>query len=101
MVARDRRARRSRVRVRVSLGIARRYKGEYDQAAVAFRTVGERWPNSRKSPDALLKLGFSQLEMKRYSEARVSLADVTRKFPDSDAAKLAAERLRRIPADAR
>ena len=83
------------------LGEAHYAKGEYDQAALAFRTVGERWPNSRKSPDALLKLGFSQLEMKRYAEARVTLADVTRKFPDSDAAKLAAERLRRIPADAR
>ncbi len=83
------------------LGEAHYAKGEYDQAATAFRTVGERWPNSRKSPDALLKLGFSQIEMKRLSEARVTLSDVTRKFPDSDAAKLAAERLRRMPADAR
>jgi tol-pal system protein YbgF len=83
------------------LGEAHYAKGEYDKAAAAFRVVGERWPNSRKSPDALLKLGFSQLELKRYSEARVTLADVTRKFPDSDAAKLAAERLSKIPADAR
>lgn len=83
------------------LGEAHYAKGDYDQAAAAFRAVGERWPNSRKSPDALLKLGFSQLEMKRYTEARVTLSDVTRRFPDSDAAKLAAERLRRIPADAR
>lgn len=83
------------------LGEAHYAKGEYDKAAAAFRVVGERWPNSRKSPDALLKLGFSQLEMKRYSEARVTLADVTRKFPDSDSARLAAERLSKIPATAR
>ena len=83
------------------LGEAHYAKGEYDQAAQSFRAVGERWPNSRKSPDALLKLGFSQIEMKRISDARVTLADVTRKFPDSDAAKLAAERLRKLPADAR
>ncbi|MEJ0040188.1 MAG: tol-pal system protein YbgF [Gammaproteobacteria bacterium] len=83
------------------LGEAHYAKGEYDRAAQSFRAVGERWPNSRKSPDALLKLGFSQIEMKRFSEARVTLADVTRKFPDSDAAKLAAERLRKLPADAR
>jgi tol-pal system protein YbgF len=83
------------------LGEAHYAKGEYDKAAMSFRAVGERWPNSRKSPDALLKLGFSQIEMKRFSEARVTLADVTRKFPDSDAAKLAAERLRKLPADAR
>ncbi len=83
------------------LGEAHYAKGEYDKAALSFRAVGERWPNSRKSPDALLKLGFSQIEMKRFSEARVTLADVTRKFPDSDAAKLAADRLRKLPADAR
>jgi tol-pal system protein YbgF len=83
------------------LGEAHYAKGEYDKAANAFRTVGERWPNSRKSPDALLKLGFSQIELKQLGAARATLSDVTRKFPDSDAAKLAAERLRRIPADAR
>jgi len=83
------------------LGEAYYATGKYDQAAQSFRTVGERWPNSRKSPDALLKLGFSQIEMKRSSDARVSLGDVVRKYPDSDAAKLAAERLRRLPADAR
>jgi len=83
------------------LGEAYYATGKYDQAAQSFKTVGERWPNSRKSPDALLKLGYSQLELKRGAEARASLGDVIRKYPDSDAAKLAAERLRRIPADAR
>ena len=83
------------------LGEAHYAKGEYDQAASAFRAVGERWPNSRKSADALLKLGFSQIELRQLPEARVTLSDVTRKYPDSDAAKLAEERLRRIPAGAR
>jgi tol-pal system protein YbgF len=83
------------------LGEAHYAKGEYDKAAAAFRAVGERWPNSRKSPDALLKLGFSQIELKQLSDARVTLADVTRRYPDSDAARLAAERLRKIPAGAR
>jgi tol-pal system protein YbgF len=79
------------------LGEAHYAKGEYDQAAAAFRVVGERWPGSRKSPDALLKLGYSQIELKQVAAARVTLSDVTRKYPDSDAAKLAAERLRRLP----
>ncbi len=83
------------------LGEAHYAKGEYDKAANAFRVVGERWPNSRKTPDAMLKLGYSQIELKQVGAARVTLSDVTRRFPDSDAAKLAAERLRRIPADAR
>ena len=70
---------------------------EYDQAANAFRIVGERWPESRKAPDALLKLGYSQIELKQVGPARVTLSDVTRKFPDSDAARLAAERLSKLP----
>ncbi len=44
----------------------------------------------------MLKLGYSQIELKQLGAARVTLSDVTRRFPDSDAAKLAAERLRRI-----
>jgi TolA-binding protein len=44
-----------------------------------------------------LKLGFSQYELKRYAQARASLVEVTRRFPDSDAAKLAQERLQHLP----
>jgi tol-pal system protein YbgF len=80
------------------LGEAHYAKGEYENAANAFRVVGERWPSSRKAPDALLKLGYAQIEMKRPADARVTLGDVTRKYPDSDAAKLAAERLQRLGA---
>jgi tol-pal system protein YbgF len=83
------------------LGEAHYARGEYDQAAAAFRIVGERWPNSRKSPDAMLKLGYSQIELKQAAQARLTLSELTRKFPDSDAAKLAAERLQRMPAGAR
>jgi tol-pal system protein YbgF len=72
---------------------------DYDNAAVAFRAVGERWPNSRKAPDALLKLGFTQYELKQSAEARATLTQVTKRFPDSEAAKLAAERLKRLPPD--
>ena len=83
------------------LGEAYYVTRDYDQAAIAFRTVGERYPNSRKSADALVKLGFTQYEQKRYAESRATLNDVVRRFPDSDSARLAADRLRRIPADAR
>ncbi len=82
------------------LGEAYYVTRDYAQAATAFRTVGERWPSSRKSADALLKLGYTQYELKQYSEARATLTDVTKRYSDSDAAKLATERLRRMPADA-
>jgi tol-pal system protein YbgF len=83
------------------LGEAYYVTRDFDQAAQAFRAVGERYPSSRKAPDALVKLGFSQFELKRYGEARATLNDVVSRFPDSDAAKLAKERLSKIPANAR
>ena len=82
------------------LGEAYYVTRDYDNAASAFRAVGERWPNSRKAPDALLKLGFAQYELKHYAEARATLTQVTTRFPDSEAAKLAAERMKRLPPDA-
>jgi tol-pal system protein YbgF len=82
------------------LGEAYYVTRDYDNAAVAFRAVGERWPNSRKAPDALVKLGFTQFELKHFSEARAALTQVTQRYPDSDAARLATERLKRLPPDA-
>jgi tol-pal system protein YbgF len=83
------------------LGEAYYVTRDYESAATAFRTVGERWPQSRKSADALLKLGFSQYELKRYSEARTTLTEVTRRYPGTDSARLASDRLQRLPAGTR
>jgi len=71
---------------------------DYDSAAEAFRAVLKKWPDSRKAPDALLKLGYTQFEQKQWSAARTTLTAVTQKYPGTDAAKLAADKLRRIPA---
>jgi tol-pal system protein YbgF len=79
------------------LGEAYYASKDYPNAAFAFKSVVDLYPSSRKVPDALLKLGFAQFEMKRFGEARTTLTDVARRFPDSDAARLASERLRRIP----
>jgi tol-pal system protein YbgF len=80
------------------LGEAYYVTRDYEKAAGAFRSVG---PQSRKASDALLKLGYSQFELKRYPEARTTLMEVQQRFPDSDAARLAAERLQRLPAGTR
>jgi tol-pal system protein YbgF len=74
---------------------------DYEHAAQAFRTVGERWPGSRKAPDALLKLGYTQFEQKHLTEARATLNLVVQKYPGGDAARLAQERLQRLPPEAR
>jgi tol-pal system protein YbgF len=79
------------------LGEAYYVSRDYDNAATAFQAVGERWPNSRKAPDALLKLGYTQYEQKHYAEARATLAQVTQRYTGSDAARLAGERIKRLP----
>ncbi len=68
-------------------------------AATAFRDVVQKWPNSRKTPDALLKLGYTQLDQKKTTEGRATLSQVTQKYPGTDAARLANERLQRAPAN--
>lgn len=73
---------------------------DYDDASIAFRTVVEQYPQSRKAPDALLKLGYAQYELKHLGDARATLGQVVQKYPGTDAAKLAAERLTKIPPDA-
>ena len=56
-------------------------------------------PNSRKAPDAMLKLGYTQIEQNKLRcGARHAAAGRRRRYPDSDAAKLAAERLAKLPA---
>jgi TolA-binding protein len=71
---------------------------DYDSAAGAFRSVLKKWPDSRKAPDALLKLGFTQYAQKQFPAAKATLTDVTTKYPGTDSARLAADRLKRIPA---
>ena len=70
---------------------------EYDHAVAAFQRVLANWPDSRKAPDAMLKLGFTQLEQGKQEAGRATLQQVIAKFPDADAARLARERLAKVP----
>jgi tol-pal system protein YbgF len=79
------------------LGEAYYVTRSYDEAITAFRKVTTDWPESRKAPDALVKIGFTQSALGRNGEARATLEDVTRRFPGSEAAQLASERLKRMP----
>jgi tol-pal system protein YbgF len=76
------------------LGEAYYASRDFPKAAAAFKALIDQWPTSRKAPDALLKLGYSQFEMKQYADSRATLTDVTRRFPGTDAAKHATDRLR-------
>jgi tol-pal system protein YbgF len=79
------------------LGEAYYVTQEYDHATAAFQRVTTNWPNSRKVPDALLKLGYIQAEQNKLPAARATLQQVVAKYPDSDAARYAAERLAKLP----
>ena len=69
---------------------------DYDHAAAAFRAVGDKYPQSRKAPDALLKLGYTQLDQQQNDAGRATLQLVLQRFPTSDAAKLAMQRLAQL-----
>ncbi len=80
------------------LGEAHYVNRDYEKAIAAFSAVATQWPDSGKAADAMLKLGYAQLELRRTAAGRRTLEEVVAKFPGSEAARLAAERLRRLPA---
>jgi tol-pal system protein YbgF len=83
------------------LGEAYYVTRDYNNAGAAFLKAVEQWPDARKAPDALVKLGFTQFEQKRYGVARNTLNAVVERYPGTESAKLATERLKRFPPDAR
>jgi TolA-binding protein len=74
---------------------------EYPNAIAAFQTVTTQYPDSRKAPDAMVKIGFTQAALGRNGDARVTLEGVVQRYPGTEAAQLATERLKRLPANAR
>ena len=68
----------------------------YPVALESFQKLLSQFPQSEKAPDALLKVGYSEIELKRVAEAKVTLTKVTTKYPGTKAASLAQERLQHI-----
>ncbi len=79
------------------LGEAYYVNHDYPNAITAFQQVTAKWPDSRKAPDAAVKIGFTQSALGKNGDARVTLEDVVRKYPGTEAAQLATERLKRLP----
>jgi tol-pal system protein YbgF len=69
---------------------------KYTDALKAFRVVVDRYKESRKLPDAWLKIGYCQYELKNWSAARDALTRVGKDFPDSTVAPEAAKRLQKM-----
>jgi len=78
------------------LGEAHYVQRDFPAALAAFEGLLKDYPGNRKTPDALLKIGYCQAELKRTGEARTTLARVIEEFPDSQAAAEAKARLDRL-----
>ena len=74
---------------------------QYGDALKAFRTVVDKYPASRKLPDALLKIGYCNYELKNFSEARTALNQVVQQYADTTAARLASQRLSKMEGEGR
>jgi len=78
------------------LGEAHYVRRDFPAALAAFEGMLRDYPGTRKAPDALLKSGYCQIEMKQTTAARATLGRVVQEFPDTPAAAEAQARLERI-----
>jgi TolA-binding protein len=72
---------------------------QYPDALRDFKTVLDKYPDSRKTPDALLKIGYCNYELKNYPEARSALGQVVSRYGDTTAARLAGQRLTKMESE--
>jgi tol-pal system protein YbgF len=78
------------------LGEAHYVTRNFEQGIVEFETVLRTYPDSNKVPDAMLKLGYTFYELKQYPQSKAILQDLSERFPNETAARLAGKRLDRI-----
>jgi tol-pal system protein YbgF len=69
---------------------------QYKEALPEFQKVIDKYPMSAKMPDAMLKVGYCQVELGHRDAARTVLQQVMRQFPDTTAARLASQRLEKL-----
>ena len=70
---------------------------QFDEALKQFQVVISEYPRSRKVPDALLKIGYSNYELERWDAARGALSRLLLEdYADTTAARLAEQRLNRM-----
>jgi tol-pal system protein YbgF len=83
------------------LGEARYVTRDFAAAARDFKLVLAQYPGSPKVPDAMLKLGYAHYELQEWQQARSVLSELRQKYPNSTAARLAANRLERMAQEGR
>lgn len=71
----------------------------FEQALSDFQVVIDDHPRSSKVPDALLKTGFCNYNLKRWDAARQTLSRVQADYPETTAARLAGQYLNRMDSE--
>ncbi len=66
---------------------------DYKAAIAELQVVADRFRDSPRAPDALLTIANSQIELNDRKSARATLNRIIKEYPDTEAAKLAKERL--------
>jgi tol-pal system protein YbgF len=69
---------------------------QFNVALPEFQKVVDKYPQSSKLPDALLKVGYCQSELGNKNAARTVLQQVMKQFPDTTAARLATQQLEKL-----
>jgi len=69
---------------------------QFNVALPEFQKVVDKYPQSSKLADALLKVGYCQSELGNKSGARSALQQVMKQFPDTTAARLATQQLEKL-----
>jgi tol-pal system protein YbgF len=65
----------------------------YKEAIVAFRTLANNAPDHPRAPEALLAIANCQLEARDTKAARVTIGELIKTYPKSEAAQAGRERL--------
>jgi tol-pal system protein YbgF len=65
----------------------------YEKAILEYQKVIENYPSGSKTPGALLKQGFAFVNLNDKENARLILKELIRKFPDSNEAGVAKNKL--------
>jgi len=66
---------------------------DYKSAIAAHRTLVERYTDSPRVPDALLSMAESQVQLGDRKSANATLSRIIKEFPETEAAKIARDRL--------
>ena len=78
------------------LGSAQYATRNYNEAIANFRSMLSLAPDHAKAPEAVLSIANCQIELKDTRAARRTLEDLTKAYPQSEAAQAGRERLSRL-----